>query len=273
MDEDAAQKSLQGTSVVVTRPREQAGLLARQLINLGATPKVFPCIDIEAVDCTSALAALPIDLGQVDQCIFVSRNAVQHGFAQIPQLHRLAMDQALFASTGLATAQSLHEYGVTRVISPKQDFDSSSLLRLAPMHDVHGKSILIVKGIGGRTELMETLQKRGAKVFTLDVYRRCLPSQINLETLQPAPDCILFSSSESVENMLKIIPTDQHPIVLRSQTIVGHARIGAKVTSLGFEKLPIIAANPADQAMLAALIGWANRTENHNEQSGRNGTK
>ena len=257
---------------MVTRPLAQATALLQQLNELGATPIVFPCIEIIAVDCTNELAALPVELNQIDLFIFISSNAVQHAFAQIPHIHQPATPNTAFASIGQATAQKLHELGVAQVIAPDQGFDSESLLALPTMSNLRDKTVLIVKGAGGRTKLIDTLRSRGAAAYSLDVYRRQIPTEVNLEALQSTADVILFSSSESVENMLKIIPVHQHQRVLHSQTITGHARIAAKVTSLGFEKLPIIAANPSDQAMLTALRGWENRTENHNEQQGRNGT-
>ena len=168
-------------------------------------------------------------------------------------------------STGQATAQALREMGIRQVVAPDQGFDSESLLSLPAMKAVENRSVLIIKGVGGRTELFDTLETRHANVQTIDVYQRQIPQDMDAATLHRAPDAILFSSSESVENMLKIIPAHDHHCVMNSQTITGHARIAAKVTSLGFKKLPIIAANPSDAELLNALIGWANRTENHNE--------
>ncbi len=257
---------------MVTRPIGQTSPLVQQLNDLGARPIVFPCIEVTAVDCTDALAVLPVELDHIDLFIFVSSNAVQFAFAHVPYLRQAITLNKPFAAIGQATAQALHAFGVTQVIAPDQGFDSESLLSLAAMNNLQHKNVLIVKGAGGRTKLSDTLRARGAAVHSIDVYQRQIPAKVDLGALQPAPDVILFSSSESVENMLKIIPTLQHSSVLHSQTITGHARIAAKVKSLGFEKLPIIAANPSDEAMLTALKEWENRTENHNEQQGRNGT-
>ena len=265
MSEFANQSSLRGTTVMVTRPLQQAKHFAEQLSNLGAEPILFPCIEIVTLDCTPALTALGIELAQVDIFIFISSNAVQHAFTQITQLCHPTVRAKTFAAIGQTTAQALQNLGVTQVLVPDQGYDSESLLVLPALQNIQGQNVLIFKGVGGRTELYDTLSARGACVRTIDVYRRQLPQNVNLANLEPAPSAILFSSSESVENMLKIIPAHKQGHVLSSQTITGHERIAAKVTSLGFEKLPIIAANPSDPAMLHALIGWANRTENHND--------
>lgn len=259
------QPSLLGKSVVITRPAQQSEFLRQRLTQLGANAILFPCIEIHSIKCSDALAALPVDIDEIDTFIFVSSNAVQHAFTQIPQLRQAIVSGKKFAAIGQATAQTLHEVGVQQVVVPDQGFDSEGLLNLPAMNKIQDQSMLIIKGTGGRTELYDTLTARKADVHMLDVYQRQLPRSNDSAVLNETLDAVLFSSSESVVNMLKILPAGTCDTVLQSQTIAGHARIGAKVTSLGFKKLPIIAANPSDAEMLTALIGWANRTENHNE--------
>lgn len=259
------QPSLLGKSVVITRPAQQNEFLRQRLTELGANAILFPCIEIHSVECSDALAALPVDVDDIDTFIFVSSNAVQYAFTQIPKLHQNIVPGKNFAAIGQATAQALNKLGVQQVLAPDQGFDSEGLLNLPAMNKIQDQSVLIIKGTSGRTELYDTLMTRKANVHTLDVYQRQLPRNNDPAVLTETVDAILFSSSESVVNMLKMLPAGDCDTVLQSQTIAGHARIGAKVTSLGFKKLPIIAANPSDAEMLTALIGWANRTENHNE--------
>lgn len=259
------QSSLHGKTVVVTRPLQQTNNIREQLISLDAQPILFPCIEIVAFDCAKQLSALPLPPEDFDMFIFISSNAVRHGFSCIPQLPEQITKGKTFAAIGQATAQALQEKGIQQIVAPDQGFDSESLLSLPAMKAIENRSVLIIKGVGGRSKLLDKLETRKANVQTIDVYQRQLPRDMDAMALPRAPDAILFSSSESVENMLKIIPAHDHHCILNSQTITGHARIAAKVTSLGFKKLPIIAANPSDSELLNALIGWANRTENHNE--------
>ena len=151
------------------------------------------------------------------------------------------------------------------MLTPERNYDSESLLALTEMNAVAEKVIIIIKGEGGRSLLFDQLSQRGAQVYTLDVYRRTIPSDCDYDILSGRIDAILFTSNESVENMLKVVPTSLHKKLFASQPIVGHQRIATKVTSLGFKKLPIIADNPSDADMLAAAQDWVIRMEKNNE--------
>ena len=267
------QSPLRGLSVVITRPTSQSDFLYQRITELGAKPILFPCIEIVQLQCRRAIEALPINLDDIDMFIFVSRNAVQFSFAQIPRLAELPSQQKIFAAVGTATAITLRENGVSQVLTPQHDFDSEALLALPELNALKNKTVLIIKGALGRTQLFDTLITRGAQVYTLDVYERQPPINSDFAKLEDPIDVILFTSSESVENMLQLVPTHLHEHLLQSQTITGHDRIATKVTSLGFEKLPIIATNPSDAEMLAALLKWAHKTENDNDNKGRDGSQ
>ena len=257
--------SLAGMSVVITRPSLQSKSIHKCLADLGAKPILFPCIEIISLDCQSAIQALPVNMQEIDIFVFVSSNAVSCGMAQITALNNQIKTSKTFAAVGQATSQSLRQVGVQKILAPEPSFDSEQLLLLPELTSAQGKTVLIIKGEDGRTLIQDTLTRRQAKVYTLNVYRRQLPANSNPNVLRPPIDAIFFTSSEIVENMLQLVPASSLGTVLQSQSITGHPRIAAKVTSLGFQKLPIIAANPSDAEMLAALQEWANRTENHNE--------
>ena len=154
----------------------------------------------------------------------------------------------------------MHAYGIDQVLTPASGFDSEKLLKLAPLQHVKHKSVLIIKGEGGRGLLHETLESRGANINSIDVYQRTLPKSINLDALNAKIDLLLFTSSETVKNFLALTPAPLHNTLLDCQTLVGHTRIADKVTSLGFKKLPIIAATPSDTDMLAAINQWVHST-------------
>jgi uroporphyrinogen-III synthase len=258
--------SLNNRSVLITRPLEQNQKLAEKIRALGASPIEFPCIEIIATDLDAAMKKLPFDICTTDIVIFVSINAVQYGMLETSEFSKQLSTSVQFAAIGAATRERLAKVTAAKIISPGQPFDSAALLQLPEFQRLEDKHIIIVKGIGGRQELYEHLTQRGARLANLDVYQRCVPKRINRSVLAQTIDASLFSSSESVDNILTIMPESFRPALLNSQVITGHPRIAAKVTSLGFKKLPIIAASPTDAAMLAALINWANTTEIKDER-------
>lgn len=253
--------ALSNQSVLITRPQQQSEKLAAKLQKLGAFPIIFPAIEIIATDLDIALDGLPFPVSASDIMIFVSVNAVQFGLRKSDKLSRQLTTSVQLAAIGASSKEQLMLATSANVLSPRQKFDSESLLQLAEFDQVKGKNIIIVKGVGGRKELFESLTNRGAKVASLDVYQRRIPQYNNQPKLPRTLHVSLFSSSESVDNILTIIPESFRSALLNSQVITGHPRIAAKVTSLGFKKLPIIADSPTDAAMLAALIDWANKME------------
>ena len=191
--------------------------------------------------------------------IFISPNAVEYGLEVYKDLDSTLTKNCKVAAIGTATAQALEKQGINSVLTPKESPDSEGFLRLPELEELPLKTILIIKGVGGRTLLQETLSHRGMDVFTLDTYERILPDSANIQALSEKIDLILFTSNEIVQNFLALIPESLQKSLLNCQTIVGHPRIAEKVTSLGFKNLPIIATSPADGDMLSAITQWVDK--------------
>ncbi|MDW3095836.1 MAG: uroporphyrinogen-III synthase [Gammaproteobacteria bacterium] len=247
---------LSKTSIVVTRPSLQNKNICTQLSSMGAIPIAFPCIEISPIlniDTSNFDKVLP----NCDLVIFISTNAVHYGLKTMPNLFKQVPESCQFAAVGASTAQALSEYGVKRILCPSDKFDSEQLLKLPELEKLNKKSVLIVKGKDGQKSLHHSLESRGANVLSVDVYQRTLPKSVNLDAINTKIDLLLFTSSETANNFLELAPNSLKNTLLACQTLVGHKRIAEKVTSLGFKKLPIIAATPSDTDMLAAINLWA----------------
>ena len=247
---------LQNISVVVTRPAHQNHAICHQLSKLGASVSAFPCIEIqpnEAID----LTALDTQLRNCHGLIFISSNAVNHLFSAIPSLPEIIANDCEIFAVGATTANTLHTFGIYRVLAPDKASDSEALLKLSALQEVQKKMILIIKGMGGRELIYDSLTARSADVHNIEIYQRCLPKSVDIAPLTSKIDLILFTSSETVNNFLVLTSDSLQESLLTCQTVVGHPRIAEKVTSLGFKKLPIIAASPSDADMLSAVQQWA----------------
>lgn len=247
---------LLNTSVVVTRPAKQNFVTRQQLEKLGATAIAFPCIEI--------LPNTQVDLKQLKQqlsenqiLIFISSNAVNQIFLLVPEFNEIVSDDCVICAVGSSTADTLRQYGIKQVLFPNQTSDSEGLLKLPELQQIEQKLILIIKGMGGRELLYESLSRRGALVQNAEIYQRSLPKLTDIAPLTKKIDLILFTSSETVNNFLTLSPDSLQQSLLNCQTVVGHDRIAEKVTTLGFKKLPIIAATPSDTDMLNAVQQWA----------------
>ncbi|HET9680094.1 MAG TPA: uroporphyrinogen-III synthase, partial [Gammaproteobacteria bacterium] len=162
--------SLSGCGVLVTRPAAQAPTLAEAIEAAGGSALLFPVLVIEPVP----LAIDPPP--EADWYIFISPNAVKHGW---PLVAAQAAN-ARIAAIGPGTAQALTQLGHPADVHPQKG-DSENLLAASVLQSMEGQRVVIVRGDGGRELIAETLKQRGAQVGYLEVYRRALSSESTAE--------------------------------------------------------------------------------------------
>ena len=179
----------------------------------------FPVLSIvprTAADVTADLAGLP----RPDVVIFVSRNAVQHGFAHVRDTG------AMLAAVGPATADAIRAAGARVDVVPADGADSESLLAEPALADVSGKDILVIRGETGRELLAKALRARGATVHYLPVYRR-EPAVLPVAEVDAVAaalgrgeiDFIVVLSVETMQNLLTQLPASGVDL-LRQSTLV-----------------------------------------------------
>lgn len=142
-----------------------------------------------------------------DYIIAVSPNAVDYtdqALAGInwPQTGYLAVGKGTQAKLKRATAQN--------VDIPEKCFDSEGLLDLPLLSALQGKQILILRGVGGRELLCDTLTQRGAIVDYYQPYQRvaialCGKSLIK-EWQQQNINGAIISSIELLERLMAVVP-------------------------------------------------------------------
>ena len=248
----ATSKPLQNIGIAITRPIDQAKKLAKLIEQAGGTPILFPLIEITPLNDYSQFERVISEIGNYDWAIFISSNAVQNA---MPRLVKLGIPSNLqFAAIGPVTAKELQNFGVEEVLTPKERFDSESLLTLPEMTNVAGKKIMIIRGVGGRDVLAETLKARGAQVTFAECYQR----------INPQTDCdllaqlyaenklhgIVVTSSEAMRHLLDL--TDNADWLKPVTLFVNHARIAELPIRLGLKVH--IAGAAGDEAMLALVL-------------------
>lgn len=245
---------LAGRRILVTRPQHQADELAAAIESAGGEAIRFPVLQIigRTPDIVAReFAALP----KPDICIFVSRNAVEHGLPAIQD------SGSALAAIGPATRDAIVASGSRVTISADDGFNSEHLLAHPTLHDVRGRNVLIVRGDSGRELLANTLRDRGANVNYLSVYRRDIrrAPAAELDSLVTKwrdgdIDCVTVLSVETLENLLQQIPAELHEH-LRQTPLVAP---GARVIQTAMELIPgisaVMASGPQTANMLNALI-------------------
>lgn len=243
--------TLAGVHIAVTRPPEQATKLTAAIAGAGGTVISFPLLDIKGLDDLSAFHVAVTPLSQFDWAVFISSNAVQYG---MPLLQQAGISPALkFAAIGPTTAASLQCFGVTEVLTPSERFDSEALLALPALQQMQGQRVLIVRGVGGREVLADTLKQRGAEVVFGECYRRVNP-QSSAQPLKQAYangqlQGIVVTSSEALRFLLAL--AGEGDWLKATPVFVNHARIAEQARESGLTAFS--ADQSGDVAMLSLL--------------------
>lgn len=225
--------------IIVTRPAAQAVAWVDKLRAHGLDAVAMPLIGIEPAADRQAVIDAWHGLDSRHLVVFVSPNAVEEFFACRPAGASWP-DQTLAGSVGPGSTQSLQSHGVppASIAEPSHDaaqFDSEALWAQLAHRSWSGRSVLIVRGDGGREWLADTLKAHGAQVDFVAAYRRvpAVPDDALLaqSIKNPTSHLWFFSSSEAVTNL-----RDARPSVdwTRSMAIATHPRIAQRARDCGF---------------------------------------
>lgn len=247
--------ALRGRRVLVTRPAAQAHRLCHLIEAAGGVALAVPTIEVvPAGDVLQARARLAL-AETCDGIVFISRNAVGFALQLDAELPRRLSGRALYA-VGPGTRRELARHGLGAAALPAAAAGSAGLLQLAALQaPLAGRSFLIVRGAGGRELLRAELERRGARVEYAEVYRRELPpagaAPLNDVWRTAAPDVIVATSNQGLDNMLSMIDADRRAALLATPLAVMSARNRAHAAQLGFNG-PVEVAGAGDAELLAA---------------------
>jgi uroporphyrinogen-III synthase len=201
---------LAGRTIVVTRARQQAGRLRRELEARGATIIELPTIEIIPPDSYGPLDAALRHLPQYQWLIVTSANTVR---VLRERLALLDLKPAFVADTqvvaiGSSTAAALHEAGFrVDLLPPKYVAESViDILR----NKVAGTRILLARAHVARDVIPDELRKLGATVDIADAYRTVIPEN-SVQLIRgvfenvPLPDAVTFTSSSTVTNFFQLL--------------------------------------------------------------------
>lgn len=206
-------RPLFGTTVVVTRAREQASGLRDRLETLGAAVLELPTIVVEARP-----VELP-PLADVAWIVLTSANGVAALFDQglAPRgLDARALAGCRVAAIGPGTAAALAERGVRADLIPDR-FVAESLLDAFPPAG-NGQRVLLARAEQARDVLVDGLTTRGYTVDVLPLYRTvpAAPDPDAVARVRAGDvDAITFTSSSTVTNFCDLVgPLGRPPLVV-----------------------------------------------------------
>jgi uroporphyrinogen-III synthase len=255
MNANSAAQPLSGRAVLVTRPVHQAGNLARIIAEAGGEAVRFPALAIEAPADLARVKDVLTRLRSFDLAVFVSPNAVDHGFALLGTTWPPSVP---VAAMGEGSAAALRRQGITAVIVPSLGADSESLLATPQLKNVRGKRVLILRGEGGRELLAEELQRRGARVTYAECYRRVQP-RIDPAALiarweQGGLHAVTVMSGATLDNLWAMLGPRGQRLLRVTPVFVPHTSIAERAEHLGLTE---VAVTPAGEGgVLRGLSEW-----------------
>ncbi|MBK1727145.1 uroporphyrinogen-III synthase [Halorhodospira neutriphila] len=245
---------LDGIGVVVTRPAHQAEPLAGALEAAGAEVLRFPALAIAAEPDDEPHRAAQRRAAEADWLYFVSPNAVAYGLPRIRAAGGPAPHTRI-AAVGHGTARALGEHGIEAVHYPRQGATSEDLLAETPLGSIRSGRVMIVRGVGGRGQLAETLRRNGAEVDFLEVYRRIRPDTDPAPLLEAAASgrlqVAIVTSGEVLGNLLELIGERGQQWLARA----GLVTIGERVAAMAAPYAGYVEATrtAAEEELIAAV--------------------
>lgn len=251
-------RPLKDVGILITRPVGQGEALQAKLEAKGAEVLHFPTIEIAPVARSPELERSLEPMDSYHYAIFISPNAVEYA-AELVDLSALPAKLKV-AAIGPGTARALVARGRKPDILPRDGANSEALLRLKTLNKVSGKRILIVRGLGGRELLAETLEERGAYVDYAEVYRRNVPRIDQAELAQwfrkGKVDAITVTSRDALLNLERMLSPGLTPYFKSAQLVVPSARMVKLATALGARRRPVIAGEATDTALVNSIVHW-----------------
>lgn len=262
--------------VVVTRPVRDAMPWVEALRQRGLDAWALPLIEVRPAADLRPVQQVWQQWGHWDGALYVSANAVDHFYAQIPDVARANIAQAAIKTIAFApgpgTGQALLRQGVapefvaTPPVSSPQ-FDSEALWSVVQHRVGPGFRLLVVRGttLGaaqqdgvGRDWFAAQVLARGGTVDYVVVYERGAPQwpQATCTAVAQATQdgtVWIFSSSEAIANLLANVPAVSWQ---RARAICTHPRIAQAARAAGFGV--VCESRPAMDTVLASIESLCN---------------
>jgi uroporphyrinogen III methyltransferase/synthase len=232
-------RPLLGKRIVVTRSREQASELVRQLGDLGADVLEIPTIQIKPPGSLAPLREAVATMGEYDWLVFTSPNGVDAFFREFFTRHKdlREIGPVKIAAIGAVTAQKLAELHLEVDLQPK-DFTTEALLaEFNRSVSCENLKILMPRADLADQRLARGLEDLGAIVDDLDAYQTVPDTEDRnghrARLLKEGADLVTFTSSSTVVNFCSLVDV---PALRNQFPKMRFVSIGPQTTQAALEK-------------------------------------
>jgi len=245
--------------VLVTRPTAQATAMIELMAGSGFEVLHQPCLAIAPVVASSAdglqSKRLAMDLYTFDHVIVISTNAAHHWFDLIQDYWPQWPVGVQWWAMGHSTQAQLQAYGVDAKRPKLGDTSGDLLIDLMPHVESYHK-VLIVRGVGGRETLAQTLRDVGVTVEYAQCYRRQIPV-INAQTLLQlerfSPQVVVLQSGDTLANFDRLLGGEHWCDPQQTLLLLPSQRVAQQARELGYQQL-LVSEGASNQAMCDTLL-------------------
>ncbi len=249
-------RPLSGKSILVTRSRQQASNLSRQLADRGALPVELPAIAVKAIEDNRELDRAVSGIADYDWLVFTSVNGVDAFFNRLRQLKldTRALKHIKIAAIGPATGQSLESHGIVADYLPAE-FTTRGILEGLKNLSIAGKRFLLTRADIADKELVDGLLKLGAEVKDVVAYTTVPAADAIARAkemlLNHKIDVITFTSSSTVTNLVDSFRGEK-PVLDGTRVACIGVKTADTATRAGL-KVDIIAREATIPGLVAAI--------------------
>jgi uroporphyrinogen III methyltransferase/synthase len=199
-------RPLFGQRVVVTRTRDQASALSRQLLELGADVLEVPTIKLARPDEPQDVVDAILGLNSYDWLVFTSANGVtaflELFFKTFDDLRDIG--GVRIAAVGPGTAARLKEVHLKVDLMPEEYLAAGIAASFAKFESVENLRMLLLRAQVANPELPKALKALGAIVDDVACYKTVPENEDRngaaARMLEVGADWITFTSASTVEN-------------------------------------------------------------------------
>jgi uroporphyrinogen III methyltransferase/synthase len=217
-------RPLFGRRILITRAREQASGFAELLEGQGAEVLEFPLIAFAAPKTWTSLDQAVARLESYRWVIFTSANGVDAFFLRLRALRQDArrLGAVKICAIGPATAEALEKHSIVPDVVPAE-YRAEGIIEAFKQHDLRGARILLPRAEVARDLLPVELEKLGATVEVVPVYRTVKAGsdgELLKQLLQDRKiDLVTFTSSSTVTSFVELLQKEDMKALLEGVRI------------------------------------------------------
>lgn len=236
-------------NILITRPEPENTLSCQKVAQQGFHGVALPMLNIVPIVEDRQVASIRSRVFNIDEyqyVIFVSKNAAREASEWIYSCWPMLPVNIHWIGIGKGTTEELIKGNIPAITNPGHT--TEALLEWLKPAKMRHMKVLIVRGEGGRPELGNKLEQRGAQVDYLSLYERKKPVyQAQTFTFLPDIDLIWVTSGESLINLNSYI--EQYKPSYKSLLILTPSeRVNALAKDMGWQKA--VCAHGADDGSL-----------------------